>query len=113
MRSGTATNSRPPAVVVRATKSRIALFAVPSFHDGSGSFCAKAARFAPATLAAASPRTNERRSMLPFRQHRLPTLARRLLHVIYGRAWRGIHEQVNRIAALDCAESGELVLVTT
>src|SRR5690349_21113674 len=41
MRSATGTKSGLPAVVVRATKSRMALFGAVSFHDGSGSTCAR------------------------------------------------------------------------
>src|SRR6516165_573677 len=63
MRSGTSTKSRLPAEVVRDTKSRIAIFTVPSFQDGSGSFCPKAARVAAAIPTATTPRPNERRSI--------------------------------------------------
>src|SRR5437879_8809475 len=111
MRSDTATNSRPPAVVVRATKSRMALFALPSFHDGSGSLCAKAARVAATMLAVASPRTNERRSILPLCLRRLPTLPRLALRVICGGAWLGAHKTAHRFTALDVTESLELVCV--
>ena len=37
---GLDTKSGEPAVVVRATKSRIAIFAGPAFQDGSRSTCA-------------------------------------------------------------------------
>ena len=39
MRCGTGTKSVPPSVVVRLTKSTIAVFAAPSFHEGSASVC--------------------------------------------------------------------------
>src|SRR5437763_4871905 len=96
MRSGTGTNSRPPAVVVRATKSRMALFAPPSFHDGSGSFCAKPARLTTTIPAAASPKPNERRSMPtpPLRQ--TPTVLSRACTVICADAWPTYHDGVMR-----------------
>src|ERR1700748_187457 len=63
MRSGTGTKSRLPAEVVRDTKSRIAFFGAPSFHDGSGSFCPKAVRVAETIPTATTRRPNERRSI--------------------------------------------------
>src|SRR6185295_18657108 len=41
MRSVGGTNCAPPCVVVACTKSTIAFFAAPSFHEGSGSACAE------------------------------------------------------------------------
>src|SRR5882757_7754649 len=41
MRSAGTTKSGPPTVVTLATKSMIAVFAGPSFHDGKGSTWAK------------------------------------------------------------------------
>ncbi len=63
MRSGTGTKSDPPTAVARGTKSRIACLTGPSFHDGSGSACAKDGT-AGNKLAAARPATNDLRCML-------------------------------------------------
>src|SRR5690349_14686008 len=43
MRSEAGTNSAPPVVVTRATNAEMAVFAGPSFHDGSGSTAAAGA----------------------------------------------------------------------
>src|ERR1700761_7461990 len=58
MRSGTATKSRAPGVVVRATKSTIDFFAAPSFHDSRKSGWATAA--GPATSSALATTNAER-----------------------------------------------------
>ena len=50
MRSAGGTNCGLPCVVVACTKSTMAFFAGPSFHDGSGSVCARA-HGAPASTA--------------------------------------------------------------
>ena len=83
MRSATGTNSLPPFVVTRATKSVIDFFVAPSFQDGSGSppgVCAEAppGRKSPAAAMAA---TSERRVIVVFI---LGIVASPLLHALIG-----------------------------
>src|SRR5215831_20775631 len=82
MRSSGGTKFALPCVVVACTKSTIAFFAAPSFHDGRGSFWANAC--VPRASAAASTRTRgncegERNLMISRSDKYAPRRARHML----------------------------------
>src|SRR5712691_949551 len=61
MRSPGGTKAGLPCVVVACTNLRIACFAGPSFHEGSGSVCARACAARASPLARTSTEVNSRR----------------------------------------------------